>query len=149
MAELWQAELAKINVTLNLAQADFTTRWETAMVSDSPTAPEANTIFWGPDVIGPYTYLAPFSMEVLPDYNFSRYDNAEYNALIDEANVLAVTDRDAANEKFVAAQRMLRDDVAAIFIMDKPDLSVVASDLKGYTPNPAYGFTIPWYDVRR
>lgn len=149
MAELWQAELAKIGVKLNLEQADFMTRWETAMVSDSPTAPAANTIFWGPDVIGPYTYLVPFNMEVLPDWNFSRYDNPEYNALIDEANVLAVTDREAANEKFITAQRMLRDDVAAIFIMDKPDLSIVASDLTGYTPNPAYGFMIPWYDVRR
>ena len=63
--------------------------------------------------------------------------------------VLAVTNRKAATEKFVAAQRMLSDDVAAIFIEDKPDLSVIASDLKGYTPNPAYGFIIPWYDVRR
>ena len=33
MAELWQAELAKINVTLHLTQADFGTRWEIAMVS--------------------------------------------------------------------------------------------------------------------
>ena len=149
MAELWQAELAKIGVKLNLEQADFMTRWETAMVSDSPAAPAANTIFWGPDIIGPYTYLAPFNMAVLPDWNFSRYDNPAFNALADEANVLAVTDREAANAKFIAAQRMLRDDVAAIFIMDKPDLSVIASDLTGYTPNPAYGFTIPWYEVRR
>ena len=149
MAELWQAELAKINVTLKLAESDFGTRWEIAMVSDSPTAPEANTIFWGPDVIGPFTYLAPFSMEVLPDYNFSRYDNAEYNALIKEANFLAVTNQQAAIEKFVAAQRLLSEDAAAIFIMDKPDLSVMASDLTGYTPNPAYGFMIPWYDLRR
>ena len=149
MAELWQAELAQIGVKLNLEQADFMTRWETAMVSDSPDAPEANTIFWGPDIVGPYTYLVPFNMAVLPDWNFSRYDNPAYNALIDEANVLAVTDREAANAKFIEAQRMLRDDVAAIFIMDKPDLSIIASDLTGYTPNPAYGFTIPWYNVRR
>lgn len=149
MAELWQAELAKINVTLNLAESDFGTRWEIAMVNDSPTAPEANTIFWGPDVIGPFTYMATLSMEVLPDYNFSRYDNAEYNALINEASVLAVTDKAAATEKFVAAQRLLTEDVAAIFIQDKPDLSIIASDLTGYTPNPAYGFVIPWYDVRR
>lgn len=149
MAELWQAELAKLGVRLNLEQADFMTRWETAMVSDSPDAPEANTIFWGPDIVGPYTYLVPFNMAVLPDWNFSRYDNPAYNALIDEANVLAVTDLEAANAKFIEAQRMLRDDVAAIFIMDKPDLSIIASDLTGYTPNPAYGFTIPWYNVRR
>ena len=103
MAELWQAELSKIGVKLNLEQADFSTRWETAMVSDSPMAPEANTIFWGPDVIGPYTYLVPFNMAVLPDWNFSRYDNPEYNALIDEANLLAVTDPAAAEEKFLTA----------------------------------------------
>ena len=106
MAELWQAELAQIGVKLNLEQADFMTRWETAMVSDSPDAPAANTIFWGPDIVGPYTYLVPFNMAVLPDWNFSRYDNPAYNALIDEANVLAVTDREAANAKFIEAQRM-------------------------------------------
>jgi len=88
-------------------------------------------------------------MAVLPDWNFSRYDNPAYNALIDQANVLAVTDREAAEAMFIEAQRMLRDDVAAIFIMDKPDLSIIASDLTGYTPNSAYGFTIPWYYVRR
>jgi peptide/nickel transport system substrate-binding protein len=147
MAELWQAELAKLKVTLHLAPSDFMTRWEIAN-SGSPTAPAANTIFWGPDVIGPYTYLAPFNMAVLPDWNLSHYDNPEYNALIDEANVLAVTDRQAATEKFIRAQRMLRDDVAAIFILDKPALEVIASDLTGYIPNPAYGF-VPWYEVRR
>ncbi len=119
------------------------------MVSDSPSAPEANTIFWGPDVIGPYTYLAPFNMEVLPDWNFSRYNDPAFNALINEANLLTVTDKTAAIDKFVAAQRMLRDDAAAIYIMDKPDLAVIARDLTGYVPNPAYGFTIPWYEVRR
>lgn len=148
MAELWQAELAKINVKLNLAPLDFSTRWEIAN-SGSPDAPQAFTTFWGPDVVGPYTYLAPFHSEVMPDFNMSHYADEAYNALIDDADLLAVTDKEAAIGKFMTAQRMLRDDAAAIFIADKHDLSVIAEDLVGYTPNPAYGFTVPWYDVRR
>jgi len=148
-AELWQAALAKIGVKLNLEEMEWTQRWEKQR-SDPATAPEAYMIAWPPDVVGPYTYLFNmFHGEDEPLFNLGFYDDPAFDQLADEGNVLSGTDREAATEKFIAAQRMLNADAAAIFIQDLPDPHIVAADLRGFVNNPAYNNTVLWYEVRR
>jgi peptide/nickel transport system substrate-binding protein len=148
-AELWQAALAKIGVDLQLVDLEWTQRWERQR-SDPEAAPEAYMIAWPPDVVGPYTYLFNmFHGENEPLFNLGFYDNPAFDALIDEGNVLSGTDRDAAAEKFIAAERMLIEDNAAIFIQDLPDPHIVAADLKGFVNNAAYNNTVFWHEVTR
>ncbi|MFN8470459.1 MAG: hypothetical protein U0X20_33200, partial [Caldilineaceae bacterium] len=111
---------------------------------------EAYMIAWPPDVVGPYTYLFNmFHGEDEPLFNLGFYDIPAFDALIEEGNVLSGTDRDAAAEKFIAAEHMLNEDNAAIFIQDLPDPHIVAADLKGFVNNAAYNNTVFWYEVTR
>jgi peptide/nickel transport system substrate-binding protein len=148
-AELWQAALAEIGVTLKLEEVEWMLRWEKAR-SDPANAPEAYMISWFPDVVGPYSYLYNlFHSQEPPTFNLGFYRNPVFDALIDEGNVLSGADRDAAAEKFIAAQRLLNDEFAAIFIQDLPDPHLVAADLAGLVNNPAYNNTVFWVGVRR
>ena len=36
-------------------------------------------------------------------------------------------------------QRKIIEDAAAVFILDRPNIHVIRSDIKGYIDNPAYG----------
>ena len=107
-------------------------------------------ISWFPDVVGPYSYLYNlFHTQEPPTFNLGFYSNPVFDALIDEGNVRSGADWDAAAEKFIAAQRLLNEEYAAIFIQDLPDPHVVAADLQGLVNNPAYNNTVFWVEVRR
>lgn len=148
-AELWQAALAEIGVTLNLERADWAIRWETQK-SDPDHAPHAYILAWFPDVVGPYSYLfSMFHREDSPVFNLGFYSNAAFDALIDEGNLLSGIDQAAAAEKFIAAEALLAEDAAAIFIQDTPDLHVIAEELQRYKNNPAYSRVVFWYEVGR
>ncbi len=56
--------------------------------------------------------------------------------MAEEGNVLSGSDRAAAAEKFLAAQRMLGGGYGTTFIQDLPDLHLVATDLQGYVNVP-------------
>lgn len=148
-AQLWQAALAEIGVDLQLEESEWTMRWEKQR-NDPAAAPEAYMIAWPPDVVGPYTYLFNmFHGENEPLFNLGFYNDPAFDQLIDEGNILSGTDRAAAAQKFIAAQRLLNEDAAAIFIQDIPDPHIVAADLQGFVNNPAYNNTVFWYEVRR
>lgn len=148
-AQLWQAALAKIGVELQLEESEWTMRWEKQR-NDPAAAPEAYMIAWPPDVVGPYTYLFNmFHGENEPLFNLGFYNDPAFDQLIDEGNILSGTDRAAAAQKFIAAQRLLNEDAAAIFIQDIPDPHIVAADLQGFVNNPAYNNTVFWYEIRR
>ena len=148
-AELWQAALAEIGVTLQLEEAEWMIRWENAR-SDPANAPQAYMISWLPDVVGPYTYLYNlFHSQEPTSFNLGFYSDPAFDALADEGNVLSGADRAAAAEKFIAAQRMLGAGFAAIFIQDLPDPHLVAADLQGVVNNPAYSNGVFWVEVRR
>lgn len=148
-AELWQAALAEIGVTLTLEEAEWMIRWDKAL-ADPANAPAAYMISWLPDVVGPYSFLYNlFHSEATSTFNLGFYSSPAFDALIEEGNKLSGADRAAASEKFIAAQRLLTEDSAAIFIQDLPDPHLVAADLEGYVNNPAYNNTVFWVEVRR
>ena len=148
-AELWQAALAEIGVTLKLEESEWMIRWENAR-SDPANAPEAYMISWIPDVVGPYTYLYNlFHSQEPTSFNLGFYSDPAFDALVEEGNVLSGADRAAAAEKFIAAQRMLGAGFDAIFIQDLPDPHLVAADLQGYVNVPGYSNGVFWVEVTR
>ena len=115
LAELWQANLAKIGVKLKLEPADFPIRWEAAK-SAPEKAPDAFLLGWTPDVVDPYSYLFNmFHTEEQPLWNLGFYSDPAFDALIDAARRQSAIDQTAASEQYIAAQHMLDDDAAAIF----------------------------------
>lgn len=149
MAELWRANLAKIGVTLRLEPADFGSRWEAAK-SDPEKAPEVFSFNWTPDVIDPYSYLFNlFHTEKTPLWNLGFYSNPDFDALIDQARRQSAVDQTGAATSYIAAQRILNDETTAIYVLDLPDLNIIAADIQGFRANPAYSHMAYWYDLRR
>jgi peptide/nickel transport system substrate-binding protein len=97
-------------------------------------------MYWWPTYVTPYDYLFNlFHSEPSPNYNLGYYANADFDKLIDDANGLSGTDRAKAEQMFKDAQRKIVEDAAAVFILDRPNIHVIRSDIKGYVDNPAYG----------
>jgi peptide/nickel transport system substrate-binding protein len=62
--------------------------------------------------------------------------------MIDDAAALSGTDRPKAEAMFMAAQRMVIADSAAVFMLDKPNIHIMRADVNGYQDNPAYGHVV-------
>lgn len=132
-----------------LEPADFGSRWEAAK-SDPEKAPEVFSFNWTPDVIDPYSYLFNlFHTEKTPLWNLGFYSNPDFDALIDQARRQSAVDQTEATTSYIAAQRMLNDEATAIYVLDLPDLNIIAADIQGFQANPAYSHMAYWYDLRR
>ncbi len=67
--------------------------------------------------------------------NFFNFDNADYDALIDEAMQADDKERPGLYQK---AQQILAEEAAGIFIMDPEQLAVLRSGLEGWYNYPVY-----------
>jgi len=105
---------------------------------------------WVPDVIDPYSYLFNmFHSEQEPLWNLGFYSDPAFDALIDQARRQTAIDQPAAAAQYLAAQRRLADDAAAVYVMDVPQLDIIAGDIQGFVANPAYAQLAIWYNLRR
>jgi peptide/nickel transport system substrate-binding protein len=88
-----------------------------------------------------------YHCEEEPSWNFSYWCNPEFDALIDEGNLLTGTDREAAEDLFIEAQNILVEESPAIFLVDRPDVWVYKADIQGAQPNPAYRTVVFFHDL--
>jgi peptide/nickel transport system substrate-binding protein len=114
-------------------------QWQFAK-SDPSAAQDIFVMYWWPTYVTPYDYLFNlFHSEESPNYNLGYYSNTEFDSLIDKADTLSGTDRPKAEQMFKDAQRKLIEDAAAVFMVDRPNIHIIRSDIQGYVDNPAYG----------
>jgi peptide/nickel transport system substrate-binding protein len=137
-AELYKAELAKLNIDLEIRGMPWDSQWEMAK-GDPQNRQDIFVMYWWPDLPSPYSMLfSTFHSEEEPLFNLAYYNNPEFDRLIDEANELTSTDFAKAEQMFVDAQRLLLEDAASLFIYDREDIWVTVKNLKGFKFNPAY-----------
>ena len=149
VGELWKAELAKLNVDLELQGLTWEAQWELGQ-SGPEGAQDIFTMYWWPTYVTPYDFLfSMFHSEDEPFFNLGYYSNPEFDTLIDEANALSGTDREAASVKYQEAQRLLNEDAAGVFMIETPDVHVIRADIQGYENNPAYPHVVFWHDLSR
>jgi len=149
LGELWQAELAKLGINLEVQALNWEAQWDLAK-SDPQSAQDVFVMYWWPDYVSPYSFL--FSMFHSEDdilFNLGYYRNAEFDDLIDNANALSGSDRQKAEEMFVQAQEILIEDVASLFFYDVANTHLARSDIKGYVDNPAYPHVVFVYQLTR
>lgn len=140
--ELWKANLETMGVTLTLQPMAWEAQWEMAK-ADPAAAQDVFVMYWWPTYVTPYDYLVSlFRSEDSPNYNLGYYSNPEVDKLIDEGAVLAGTDRAKAEAAFKAAQKIIVEEAAAVFMLDKPNIHITRADLQGYADNPAYGHVV-------
>ncbi len=149
IGEVWKANLATIGIDLVLEPLTFDARWELAQ-ADPANAQDIFTLFWFPTFVTPYDFMfSLFRSEEAPFFNLGYYSNPAFDDLIDEADALSGTDREAAIELFQQAGQTLIDDNSAVFMLDVPNVNVVQSNVEGYTPNPAYAGVIRFHELSR
>ena len=149
LGELWKAELAKLGINLEVQGLNWEAQWDLAK-SDPQAAQDVFVMYWWPDYVSPYSFLyGMFHSEEEISFNLSYYRNPEFDELIDTANSLAGSDREAASQMFIDAQEILIDDAISLFFYDVANTHLARADIKGYEDNPGYPHVVFAYDLTR
>jgi len=146
---VWQANLSTIGIDLVLDPLTFDARAELARANPAE-AQDVFTMSWFPTYVTPFDFLfSLFATEEDPFFNLGYYSNEDFDNLIFDADALTASDLEGAIANFEEAQQILVDDHAAVFMLDTPDVSVMASDISGHTQNPAYSNVVRFHDLGR
>ena len=147
-ANLWQAELSKLGIQLNIQQLSAGAFWDYAY---NPANDDFDIfmVTAGGDVPSPYSWLICYTSSPLGWLPFIGHNNAKFDDLVFEAWATEATDAAAANDAWVAAQRILIEDAASVFVVDPPGIFAHGDDITGIVPNPPYPSIIFWYEIRR
>ena len=118
VGELWRASLAEIGVDLEIRGLAWQAQWDLA-INDPASAQDAFGFYWWPDYITPNSWLTGmFVSEEEPFFNLSYYSNPAFDDLVATAASTSGYDRAAAEDMYLAAQELLLDDAAAIYVVD-------------------------------
>ena len=147
LAELWKANLATLNITLNIQPMIWESQW--ALATGDPTqAQQIFVMYWWPTYVTPFDFLynmfsyASYRIFNLGYYNNSAFDNAIYSGSAAEA-----TSPTTALSDYRSAQVMLYTDLPGLGVVDLKNLYLLRSDLKGFTDNPAYPLVVFFYQL--
>lgn len=150
MAELFQANLAEIGMTLDIQQVDFAT-YVGIFTGDLPAEERPNLlpVFWSPDYNDAWNHLWPqISCDAWQAGNGGHYCNERVEALLEAA-------RNAEDEPSYQAalgeiqQIVTRDDPAAIYYVQPEIPTVIRRDLDGFVSDLVVSDIIDFYTLRR
>jgi len=145
--ELWVYPAGEVGIELEAQGMTYSAMWEYAK-QDPQTAQDISIQLWWPTYVTPYDPLfSMFHCEEETFYNLSYYCNPEFDEMIDEGNELTGTDREAAEEMFQEAQKILIEDCPAVWVMDVLESFAISADIEGFVNNPAYPGTVFIYDL--
>lgn len=150
VAELWQSNLAKLNIDLEIRGMPWDAQIALGHTADPNNRQDIFLFYWWPDYAHPHSFMsAMFETLEPPLFNFTYYSNPLYDALINRANELAGLDRDEAIKLYAEAQNIIMEDAAGIAIYDMEYVRAKRASLKGYVDNPAYSHVVFWYHCSR
>ena len=146
MAQLLKDSLSQLNIDLNLRALPSATL--TAMTASKNPPQNMSMFHWWPSYANPNdTYAALFYTQDPPVYNTSYYSNPQVDAMIDQANLLAATDRPAAAKLLAETWKTVSADYPIDFIVDDQSVIAVSNSVHGFEGfNPAYTNEVRFYD---
>jgi peptide/nickel transport system substrate-binding protein len=145
---LWQSELSKVNVKLTIRELASGAFWDAAYNPENKDY-DVFVVAASGDVPSPYAWLIVYTDSGYSWLPAITYKNPEFDKLVFEAWALEATDKKAANDVWVKAQRVLHDDAASIFAMDAPVIFAYKQNITGFKPNPPYSDIVFWYQMKR
>lgn len=116
--EVMQAMLSEVGITMNIEASEFPAKW-------------IDEVFIKHDYeMSIVDHAEPLDIDIYarPDYYF-RYQNAAFNELIEKATVNA--NEDERNQLYGEAQKILADEVPAVYLFDLPRLNIWAKKIEG------------------
>ncbi len=146
--QLYQVNLRQLGISLELKSMEWDQQWAQAQNTDPENRQDMFLFIWWPDYADPvswFTSLLHSEDEIC--YNLSYLHDDELDALIDEAVELTVTDRAAAEADYIKAQEILADQAYYLNLYDQVHTYVVSNDVEGVAENPAYSYTVDYYQV--
>ncbi|HYG71882.1 MAG TPA: ABC transporter substrate-binding protein, partial [Actinomycetota bacterium] len=82
-----------------------------------------------------------------PFFNLAYYSNPDLDAMIDEASVVAATDRDEAASMYAQMQEVLVEDAPAVPLYTQTYQRVMQDEVDGFEDNPAYPNVVFAYEL--
>ena len=146
--QLFQVNLKQLGVNLELHAMEWDQQWAQAQNTDPAERQDMFVFVWWPDYADPASwFLSCLHSEDQITYNLSYLNNPELDAMIDEAVEMTVTDRDAAEAKYIEAQKIVADQAYLLNIYDEVRSYAISNTIEGVYENPAYPTAIHYYNV--
>ncbi len=145
-APLIAEALGELGIEVEIRPMLWTQQWEWAKGNPEEAQDIFLLLYWPTySDAGTDNLYTMFHSEDTPFFNLGYYNNPEYDALIEEAAMLTVTDPERAQELYIQAMNMLVDDAPALFLFDAQAVFVVPDTIEGFQYNPNYPFTMNFY----
>jgi len=149
-APLIKDSFEQIGVNVTLEAIAFNQQWEEAK-SDPANAQDMFLLLYWPTYsdAGSDNLWSMFYYTEAPFFNLSYWNNPDFNALVDEAIGLTVSDPVTSQEKYVEAMNLLVDEAPGLFFFDTKAVFIIPNHIEGFQYNLNYPFVqYFFYDLR-
>ncbi len=145
-APLIKDAFAEIGVEVEIEPLLFGQQWEQAK-SDPANAQDMFLLLYWPTYsdAGADNLWSMFYYTESPFFNLSYWNNPDFNALVDEAIGLTVSDPETSQVKYVEAMNLLVEEAAGVFFFDTQAIFIIPSYIDGYQYNLNYPFVHHFY----
>jgi peptide/nickel transport system substrate-binding protein len=148
--ELYKAELEKLGVNVEIIGMPWDQLWEKAKSTNPADRQDWLSFSWWPDMVSPASWFkALYQTEDSIFFNLGYYSNPELDELIEEADILSGTDREAAAEVYREAAEILAEDAVSTYVSDEKSIYIINNSLKNFGQDPAYPYVLFFYDFYR
>lgn len=148
VATLMKSNLAELNIDLQVQGLQWQTQWDKAKSGNEAERQDILVFYWWPDYPDPVSwFFSLFRTEKDPFFNLSYYSNEELDAMIDEASVVAATDRDEATQMYEQMQQIVAEDAPAIPLYTQVYQRAMLDEVQGFEDNPAYPNVVFGYEL--
>ena len=146
--QMYQANLKQLGIELELRGMEWDQQWAQAQNTDPNNRQDMFVFIWWPDYADPVSWFQSLlHSEDQIVYNLSYLNNPELDAIIDDAIALTVTDREAAEAKYIEAQKIVADQAYLLNLYDQMHTFVISNSIQGVSENPSYSNAIMYYDI--
>jgi peptide/nickel transport system substrate-binding protein len=148
VATLMKADLAKLNVEVDVRGLQWQAQWSQGKSSDPSKRQDIFLFYWWPDYPDPVSWFYNlFRTEDKPFFNLAYYSNETLDKQINQASTLAATDREQAAQLYEQMQRELFADAPALPLYTQTYQRAMLSSVEGFQDNPAYPNVVFAYEL--
>ncbi len=140
IAQLWQADLTKLGVTLTIREIPVSVAWEE--VQDPQTFVNMFAMELTPDAADPYSW-ATLIYRSTGAFNWGYYNSPELDQVLDTA--LVTVDQSQRTKLYEQVATQVMNDAAYIFVAQMKDEMVMRQEVQGIEQIPAEPWCINYY----
>jgi peptide/nickel transport system substrate-binding protein len=145
-APLIKDSYAQLGVEVQIEPMLWSQQWEFAKTDPAKAQDMFLVLYWPTySDAGSDNLWSMFYWTEAPYFNLSYWKNDSFNALVDEAIGLTVTDPVTSQEKYVEAINLLVDEAPGLFFFDTMTSFVIPKHIEGFQYNLNYPFVYYFY----